>query len=380
MQWRRVGGSIEVRGNFTVGTTSPANQNFTLPNGLIPNVGWSSGDGMLVGYITRGVSSEANTVGLLARNDNTIRFGQYVGLGSNNNVLALSTTTFVNTGDFVNLYLSVPIQGWGSTLALSSDAGDGRVVAAKYNNATITSTVLNYQTLVYDTHNSYSAGVYTAPISGYYRGSINIRGALSLQLIAQINESSVETVYDSETSGYAQSVSFQYYLLAGQRLRFTTPNALSSQISSQSFTIERIGTGSQIIAPVETVACSYYSASTQTSLTTQINFGTRLYDTHGAVTTGASWRFTAPMSGTYLITGQISFGTANIYVQVYRDNALLIGNAGRDPGGNPTLLTQVYLLAGQYIDIRPSASTNVNGNANLTSVDATNIQISRIGI
>ena len=34
-----------------------------------------------------------------------------------------------------------------------------------------------------------------------------------------------------------------------------------------------------------------------------IDFGTKEYDSHGAVTTGGSWKFTAPVSGTYRIYG-----------------------------------------------------------------------------
>ncbi len=40
-----------------------------------------------------------------------------------------------------------------------------------------------------------------------------------------------------------------------------------------------------------------------------VNFETKIYDSHNAVTTGAAWKFTAPLPGLYRVTGMI--GTTN---------------------------------------------------------------------
>jgi hypothetical protein len=127
------------------------------------------------------------------------------------------------------------------------------------------------------------------------------------------------------------------------------------------------------------VACSYYSAATQTSLTTQINFGTKIYDTHNAVTMGASWKFTAPMSGKFLLTGLISSSDLNLYYKLRKNGSNYLNLMYMKPGVQ-NFTTVVDLLAGDYIDIIPNGSTIVNGNASYYNDIASRIEITRLGI
>jgi hypothetical protein len=48
------------------------------------------------------------------------------------------------------------------------------------------------------------------------------------------------------------------------------------------------------------------SASIATTATVLVNYDVKEYDTHGAVTTGASWKYTVPVAGKYRITAQIA--------------------------------------------------------------------------
>jgi prepilin-type N-terminal cleavage/methylation domain-containing protein len=61
------------------------------------------------------------------------------------------------------------------------------------------------------------------------------------------------------------------------------------------------------------VVFAMYGQQTAQSMThgvaAVVNFDTKIYDSHNAVTTGSAWKFTAPMSGLYRVTGMI--GTAN---------------------------------------------------------------------
>ena len=61
------------------------------------------------------------------------------------------------------------------------------------------------------------------------------------------------------------------------------------------------------IAASEVVAakCTASATNTITASDVRINFSVVSFDTHGVVTTGASWVFTAPVSGIYSINGML---------------------------------------------------------------------------
>lgn len=70
-----------------------------------------------------------------------------------------------------------------------------------------------------------------------------------------------------------------------------------------SATLIGTGTGWAIVGLNTTVAAIYNTAAGATlSDGTVIDFGTLVLDTHSAVTTGASWKFTAPMAGLYQVS------------------------------------------------------------------------------
>ncbi len=76
----------------------------------------------------------------------------------------------------------------------------------------------------------------------------------------------------------------------------------------------------------EAVSAKYTVEGLSQSLSTPatIQFNTKVWDTHNAVTTGADWRFVAPMDGRYLVTFKYFSGAASgsteTYIQVNREN------------------------------------------------------------
>ena len=389
-QWRRVGSNIEVRGRFTVGTTSPALQTFTLPTGLIPNINWTSGNGILVGYITRDQITEGNTVGLLARNDNIIRLGQYVGFPSgNNNVLATGSTNFLASNEPQNFYFSVPILGWGSSVAMSSDTGDGRVVACLYRNnssgGTSSTDPLKYTDLQFDTHNAYSTstGRYTAPVSGYYSVKFSTVSTNQAEIILRKQGSNYLNMGLTNSSGGTVTPraygSTLVYLNVGEFIDLVPNGNLSISTSTiYFFSVERISAGSQVIATQETVSCHYINTTSQSLSGSDaiIVFPTRVVDTHGAWNTSTN-RFTAPMSGMYLISttyfNNISTSNCNTF---FRRNGTTITNSytGNSTGTNaaqPVGVHVVGLLAGDFLE--------VFGNTTGSSISQARVFINRIG-
>ena len=87
-----------------------------------------------------------------------------------------------------------------------------------------------------------------------------------------------------------------------------------------------------------------------------INYGNKVKDSVGAVTTGSNWKFTAPVSGRYMVN--LSFqgvvGGIDVNIQIYKNGSAhrLLGNI---PAGNNKTYNYsqtVSLVAGDYIDIR----------------------------
>jgi len=301
--------------------------------------------------------------------------------------------------------IECPIQGWGSSVVMSSDTGDGRIVVVKYNNTTNGATTSNTQpifwgTREYDTHNAVSVGTasstyasgnawkFTTPISGYYR--VTITCALSSSpggIAAWVNNSRISylSYSDSATNG---SGTFQ--LNAGDILDVRSDSPVTSDSGTTRFiSIERISEGSQQIAATETVFASYY-LSTNASYSTgnPIVFNTKIHDTHGAVTgtgtpmavaDGNDWRFTAPVKGIYNISGKIqSSGGGGFHL--YKGTTKIVHLVTyQQPPGVVNFSFQLSLLAGEYISIRMGFSVTVTGSA-IDSADHSNIQISRIGI
>lgn len=134
------------------------------------------------------------------------------------------------------------------------------------------------------------------------------------------------------------------------------------------------------------VTASYWlSAAFTASTTIPINFDSKEFDSHNAVTTSpTAWKFTAPISGTYLISGYVTYSAGgSAYIRVYKNGAFYktlaqIINGSQLQQGTPSAV--IKLSAGEYIDIRPDTSLAMGGNASLASNSASNITITRIGL
>ncbi len=121
-----------------------------------------------------------------------------------------------------------------------------------------------------------------------------------------------------------------------------------------------------------------------------IDFGTKENDTHGAVTTGASWKFTAPISGMYSVKSSVLWGNAVWTASTLRQISLFVNGVqdetiGYDQSQASTTQfvwtggsTDIFLNAGDFIDVR---ARNGEGVARVLEASANNvnIEIHRIG-
>lgn len=134
-----------------------------------------------------------------------------------------------------------------------------------------------------------------------------------------------------------------------------------------------------IVEESEHIGAMYWSSTGSLAVTAdnKINFDSKEYDSHNAVTTGVGvWQFQAPKDGLYLVCGAINFSGSGT-VRLYKN-----GTAFKILGFDTAAVDSSYsglirLVAGEIIDVRPSTSINVAGNAN-NAQSPSNINITRI--
>jgi hypothetical protein len=136
-----------------------------------------------------------------------------------------------------------------------------------------------------------------------------------------------------------------------------------------------------LLASTQLVAASYYlSANFVTSPSIPINFDTRNFDTHLAVTVSATnWRFTAPIAGIYFVGGMIeSTSTSGAGWRLYRNGGFYSSLA--DPGNatyGAAISGLVELGINDFIDVRKANSQTVVGGAQAND-GVCNIQIFKL--
>jgi hypothetical protein len=389
-QWRRVGSNVEIRGRFTVGTPTATEARMTLPAGLISASTISTLE--IAGDAARNQGSSATffrNIVLIEPSVAYLTFGKQESTSAS--LVKQNGTAVVTTGDIFAVNAILPIAGWSSQMQMSNDT-DTRVVvssATRVTNQTLTANVTDIvmTTSVLDTHAAYNTttGAYIAPVSGYYRisGTIPLIGSYSAaSIVAYVNGTSRATAsIVINTSTFYLGVVVK--LNAGDSLTLRSDSAIQITNRLSNVDIERIS-GPAVVAATETVAASYWvSANFAASTTVPINFDSKDFDSHNAVTTSATaWKFTAPVTATYQISGYASSSTGSGTVMIYKN-----GSASRPvasitptaPGVSPGFSTSIRLNAGDYIDIRPSAAVTVTGNASQSNTAATNISIFKIG-
>jgi hypothetical protein len=205
-----------------------------------------------------------------------------------------------------------------------SDSTDTRVVAANYTGAPPTGSLsaafnlVTFGTKVVDTHGSYSAGLYTVRVPGYYDLSamIGLNGSWSLNQVAQI-VIQVDGVPVAADVVYAPGAIPTIWLNAnikaiplnaGQVVRVMSYSAaggptFDSAPERNFFSISRVS-GPSAIAASESVSALYTGSPPTGTLSNSYNtvtFGTKVKDTHGGYSGGS---YTVPISGSYDIAAQ----------------------------------------------------------------------------
>jgi|694.fasta_scaffold00313_35 hypothetical protein len=386
-QWRRVGDNVEIRGKFASGTSTAVEARVSLPSGLTSSsskIGSTQPTGGVAVFNSTGAGS---FTALMDSSVSYVTFGvqatSFAGLGKlNGNQLTAS-------GTFMAFTASVPVEGWSSSVQ-TSDSADTRVVDFKVrglSSSTITSgTPLSWSTVSKNSHGTFNGtNTYTVPVSGDYCFTAFFYG-FSAAMNIEVRKNGV--IFDPTTFIYADSSARRNIantfllqdLVAGDQITLVPVLSATSSIpASDTFSMFRLS-GPSAIAASETVAASYYISPASLAVnTSQINYDTKNFDTHNAVTTGASWKFTAPVSGIYRVNTSLYYSAgANTNVNIHKNGTVFatmfyIDNVVYFNSG----VILIQLNAGDYIDIRDTSSFTFAGTTVATQRSYINIE--RIG-
>lgn len=396
-KYRRVGDSVEVIGRFTAGTTAATTASISLPSGMSVDTGkLITNNAATLGLFTRAVAAATSypstNIGpwvvfhASSTGANVLSIGQQVQASGGGQYSAATGSALLNTGEYGSFEFRVPVTGWSSSVQMSNDT-DTRVVAAKYGTSVAgtmgTTAPFRCDTKVFDTHGAVTSGAawkYTAPVAGFYK--ITALVAVSTAgdyLYIYKNGSNTNQTIGACTSATALSQPGIIELVAGDYVDIRTSTNQTVVAKTESFiSVERLS-GPSAIAASETVAASYWLSANQaiTANVTTINYDTREFDSHGMVTTGASWVATIPISGTYLFTG-IMAASAACNCVLYKNGAAYKFIGSQPSGASASNSATVRLIAGDQISFRGNTSVTVTGAASLTSNPA-HIGILRVG-
>lgn len=447
--YRRVGGNLEVIMQIQAGTSGNTAGSgvyfFGLPPGLTPdttkivglasanlsvNLGSASNAATVLGRATVGTPTGAGSVGdgqvmfnttasplsvfvtFHGQNANTDlvlnRSFQYGSGGSNAQDFSVATS-----GTY--LTCTVPIAGWSSNVQMSNDT-DTRVIAFAANTSstsiTSTATTVVYSSVERDEAAAYNSttGIYTVPVTGWYSISATLRlnatYALNQASTMYIRQNSTDVRLQNVIAGGANTSLYPFvggllYCKAGDSLsiRCDSGGASPTIASGSNYNyvqIEKVS-GPATIAATESVSARYTTTAGQSianGSTVIVNFDTKDAvpggDSHGSVTTGASWQFKAPTSGRYSVKAMCFFTTApftsnnDTSLFLYKNGSFysILDNRRIDASltSGRTLMgvDEIYLLAGEFVDVRV-AHGETTARSLITNAGYNRVSIVRVG-
>ncbi len=407
VEFQQVGKYLEVQGSVVPGTVTSSFGSISLPPGLsidtnvITNNNTTSNAGQICGWIAcPGGANNTFLTTATATNAGVVYVSNLLSAVAGVAIPASSLSGIWGSngnGVVIPFWFRVPIAGWSSSVQMSSDT-DTRVVAASAyvssNYVTSAGQAINFDTVLFDTHGAITTGSantwkFTVPVPGYYA----VKAVLSstsgtgnqLQLYKNGSQASNFFTYGSTNVLYSGSVTVKCN--AGDTLSANPGGGITAagNTGTNPFTlisIERVS-GPATIAATETIAASYW-VSTNFAATTSvpINFDSKEYDTHNAVTPSATvWVFTAPVPGIYQASF-VGLGSTTGKLLIYKNNSAYKFLSGITNGSSGIIgaagTTSLRLNAADTIQFRPDQNITFTGGT-LATGGVCNITITRVG-
>lgn len=274
---RRIGDSAEYEYYLALtGAPTAANLTLNLPSGEVIDTSKLGGTGIYAGLpfsigggLVAGGAEYIFRADYLNTTSVSVMHVKYTSGTIVNLVNTSSTTpaTFAN-GDYIRVNFKVPIVGWSSNVAISSEGGDGRVVALDANAATgtITSSLSDLSwTTIRETTGSFSGTTWTCPYTGWYDitaySNINATYTDGQSALIAIIKNGTEIARGDLRGGVAGSVRMptvhkKAYLTKGDAIKIQassggTSPTLNATATHHHFGISSINAGTQRVALTE---------------------------------------------------------------------------------------------------------------------------------
>ena len=379
--WRRVGSNIELDCKWTNGTTTASEARIGLPSGYT-SIALTQGIRQAGNFVIFANTTTAKVIPLIESSVTYVTFGNQDGASG---FTKINGNVAFSASNLVSFKATIPCAGLSSSVQMS-DQTDTRVVdfmGYVASNQSLTSMTTNINLTAYrDSHGAWNGSQFTVPVAGDYLLGCNIPWTTisSHSTYVFLNGSSSFELGHSASTDTTRGTCLLHNLKVGDVISFRDGPLTTSANPEKRTWITRIS-GPNQIAATELIAASYYCSTNQAGTTSApFNFDTKEYDTHGAVTTGVSWKFTVPSPGLYEVSGYIEKVTATTSgFDIYKNgSAYKRASASLSSGVTySNIYASLRLNAGDYIELRPSASITIYGGS-LTS--ASHIAIKRIGL
>jgi len=423
VNYRIVGDTLVVRGASTVGTSSATTASILLPSGYVIDSSKlpANASGTLVGY-AENINTATNGVyggfiGLMLFYDGSITDRIFFAASSNTNFVKDNGSTIFNSGNNFSFEFSLPILGLStnvvqqnaSTFSISNYLANGtRVTGSAPNQLGQYRSYLRIaNTQTYTETNGtpadapsitngiriYTSGTYVGGDASNNPSRYEIFVGKGLTTLPEFYQTTGRTGFistdcilsTSSSTGLVRNYdpttgifSINQNVFGGATNLYNGLDITQATGYTDSYFDVKV---SEAVVPVQlnsTVAASYYLSTTTTFNNVIMDFDTQIYDTNSSVTTGASWKFTAPVDGFYNIGGSIATaGAANIHVNKNGSpfcTFTTTSGGGNSQSGNITL----KLFTSDYISLVCEANTTTTGGS-LSTTGVSQIQIQLLG-
>jgi len=380
MYYRRIGDSVQIYGRFAVGTPTAVEARIGLPSGMavensdLPKiVGEWIRNNSLANQVKQGRLTAA--AGFTYLTFNYVDTATAAAAGTQQtgfNIISPSEVMWINA--------FVQVQGWGSSVVMS-DSTDTRVVSFYANNTsnqvlTAASTLVSFPNNISDSHGAWSGNnTYTVPVPGdYYVNMIATTTTGAGDIYAYVNNVQSNHILGmTNTNQVFNGGSLFRGLRAGDLITLKSGGncTLLGGATVCSLNIFRLS-GPSAIAATESVSVlgsGTISNATYTAAT-PIRF-TPTSNSHSAYS-NATGKFTAPVSGNYLVTafqdivtGLSAGNNIRLYINDVQSTILGANPSSTYPVGGSGV---VRMLAGQTLDFRISASCTLSSASNWYSI------------
>ena len=389
---RRVGTDGEYKIKIALaGAPTSANLTVNLPSGEVIDTTKmidtnANNDFSSFGQVNLLDNGSANYIGGLSYNNSTSLQVRVIGDAAGSYIKDVGAATqavpatFGNT-DLITMSFKVPIAGWGGTtqisdgydsrridLQLSTNAGAVATSATTWTSATFSTPEIDDVAAwnASDTATIRSAGDYEIG----FMACQNSAAANYFRIGYQKNADSEVVLGQGVGKSGGSACPF-----ASKVLRL----AVNDTIKFKAFTEGTEGIGAtrsayikKIQAPTtismsELISAGYsISGDKSPSGNAAIDFDTKLWDTHNAVTTGGSgvWKFTAPAPGIYQMCIAVYTSSGSQTVDVYKNG---VQNKVLGPVNSTSVnshCTSISLIAGDYISANPDGGVTFTGPKN----------------